>query len=312
MTKEEFDADAIPGTPIFEFIKSYGINKLKPLKEFFDTISEDKKVMVEKPRSAFFLNCSTNEANELQNAFGVIVMGNEQIEDNILKGSFFRDLPKNSVFENLTSNGWQTLVNISLPPSNAMVISDDYLFNNEENGQNVGKSNVIQMLNAFLPTQLSIPYHITILSNDNPEVGKPPKTKKWCERLASELKLAIVALRPYPIVFEIVFTPTPHIRKLILNYINVTCDKGFAVFKVTDGKTVRDDNDFRCDRVFTRVENHEGDTDFKTAESHLIKIKQKCQKVSQFISNSGPNVNYRILGDCNPDNSIKNRLINDV
>ena len=94
--------------------------------------------------------------------------------------SFFKDLSKDSVFENQTTKGWQILVSFSLPPSNAMVITDDYLFSNEENGHIVGKSNVIQLVNAFLPANLSIPYHLTILSNDNPEVGKPPKSKKWC------------------------------------------------------------------------------------------------------------------------------------
>ncbi|MBK7431910.1 MAG: hypothetical protein IPI62_13545 [Bacteroidetes bacterium] len=64
---------------------------------------------------------------QFKSAFGVICHGNEGIEDNILKGSFFKDLPKDSVFENPTTKGWQNLVSFSLPPSNAMVITDDYL-----------------------------------------------------------------------------------------------------------------------------------------------------------------------------------------
>lgn len=310
ITEEELVSHEVQGTPIFEFILAGGKRPI-PLKDYFDTISEDIQVVSEKPRSIFFLNISKAEAENLQSIYGVYVFGNYDIEDNILKGSFFKDLPKDTVFENQASKGWQNLVSFSLPPSNAMVITDDYLFSNEENGQLVGKSNVIQLVNAFLPANLSIPYHLTILSNDNPEVGKP-RSKEWCERLAGELKAAIVALRPYPIVFEIVFTQTLHKRKLILNYINATCDKGFAVFRVNDGKTVRSDNDFRCDKVFARVEPHEGDTDYKAAESILLQLKQKCLSVRQFIANSGAGVNNRILGDCNADKSLKNRLINDV
>ena len=312
MTDEELASEEVQGTPIFEFIMANGGRSPIALKDFFEAIYEDNKVIAEKPRSAFFLNYSKADADAIQSAYGVIVHGNEGIEDNVLKGSFFKDLPKDTVFENQASKGWQNLVSFSLPPSNAMVITDDYLFSNEENGQLVGKSNVIQLVNAFLPANLSIPYHLTILSNDNPEVGKPPRSKEWCERLAGELKAAIVALRPYPIVFEIVFTQTLHKRKLILNYINATCDKGFAVFRVNDGKTVRSDNDFRCDKVFARVEPHEGDTDYKAAESILLQLKQKCLSVRQFIANSGAGVNNRILGDCNADKSLKNRLINDV
>jgi hypothetical protein len=312
MTDEELASEEIQGTPIFEFIMANGGRSPVALKEFFNTIYDDNQVIAEKPRSAFFLNYSKADADAIQSAFGVIVHGNEDIEDNILKGSFFKELPKDFIFENQTTIGWKNLVSFPLPPSNAMVITDDYLFSNEENGQIVGKSNVIQLVNAFLPAKLSIPYHITILSNDNPEAGKHPKTKEWCERLAGELKGAIVKLRTYPIVFEIVFTQTLHKRKIILNYLNATCDKGFAVFRVSDGKTVRSDNDFRCDRVFTRVNPHEGDTDYMAAESILHQLKNKCQSIRQYIANSGATVNYRILGDCNTDKSLKNRLINNV
>lgn len=310
ITDDELLQEQLPGTPIFEFIKANGGRDVIPLKDFFDLVYEDNNIISQKPRSVFFLNYSNEEANKIQNDLGVIVIGNEAIEDNILKGSFFKDLSKDSIYENQASKGWQNLINFQLPPSNAMVVSDDYLFSNEENGQIVGKSNVINLIDAFLPLNLNIPYHITIISNDNPE-GKT-KSKAWCERLAGELKAAIVALRPYSIVVEIVFAQTIHKRKLLLNYLNATTDKGFAVFKAVDSKTVRSDNDFRCDRIFNRVDLQEGDTDYLVAENILIQLKQKCNSVKEYINNSGATTNYRILGDCNNDKSLKNRLINDV
>lgn len=309
MTSEELASEEVPGTPIFEFIMANGGRKPIPLKDFFEAIYENNNVIAEKPRSAFFLNYPKAKADQIQSDLGVVVQGNEGIDDNVLKGSFYRNLPRDTVFENQASKGWQNLVSFPLPPSNAMVITDDYLFSNDVNGQIVGKSNVIHLVNAFLPPNLGIPYHLTILSND----ARPLiRSEEWCERLAVELRDAIVKLRPYTIVFEIVFTQTLHKRKLISNYINATCDKGFAVFSIKDGKTVRSDNDFRCDKVFARVESHEGDTDYKAAESILLQLKQKCLTVSQYISNSCAGVNNRILGDCNADKSLKNRLINDV
>jgi hypothetical protein len=312
LTDEELEAEELEGTPIFEFIKANGGRSPIALKNFFETIYENNSVISEKPRSAFFLNYSKAEAESIQLAYGVIVHGNQFIDDNVLKGSFYKNLPKDTVFENATSKGWLNLINFTLPPSNAMVITDDYLFNNEENGQIVGKLNVIELVDAFLPESLNIPYHLTIISNDNPDIGKPPKSKEWCDNLTIELKYAMEQLRQYPIVLEIVFTQTIHKRKLILNYINVTCDKGFAVFRVNDGKTVRDDNDFRCERTFTRINPNEGDSEYLAAESILHQIKQKCLSIRQFISNASETVNYRILGDCNIDKSLKNRLINDV
>lgn len=79
-----------------------------------------------------------------------------------------------------------------------------------------------------------------------------------------------------------------------------------------DSKTVRSDNDFRCDRIFNRVDLQEGDTDYLVAENILFQLKQKCNSVREYINNSGATTNYRILGDCNNDKSLKNRLINDV
>jgi hypothetical protein len=314
LTDDELIAEEIQGSVIFEFIKANGGRITYALKEFFDTIYEDNRVIANKPRSAFFLNYSKIEAEAIQTAFGVIVYGNEGIDDNILKRAFFKELNKGAVFENETSKGWQNLVNFPLPPSNAMVITDEYLFTNEENGFVVGIPNAIHLVNAFLPQNLNIPYHLTIISNDHPEHSKPPKTKEWCEKIVNELKIGISALRSYPILLEIVFTKTIHKRKLILNYVNATCDKGFAVFNVSDGKTVRNDNDFRCDRVFTRAEPTEGDTDYQSAEIVLFQLKKKFQSVQEFIKNSKVKeiVNNRILGDCQADKSIINRLLNDV
>jgi hypothetical protein len=306
ITDEELAIEEVPGTPIFEFIMANGGRSPIALKDFFEAIYDDNSVIVQKPRSAFFLNYSKAETDALQSAYGIIVQSRDMIEDGVLKGSFFKDLPKNTVFENHVSIGWKNLISFSLPPSNAMVISDDFLFRNEENGQIVGRYNVIQLVDSVLPATLDIPYHLTVITNDH---GKP---KEWCEKLAGDLKAAISALRPFQIVLELVFTDTIHKRKLILNYINSTCDKGFAVFRVNDGKTVRDDNDFRCDRIFNRLEPQEGDTDYLVAESVLIQLKNKCRSVKQFINNSGASSNYRVLGDCNPDKSLKNRLINDV
>lgn len=176
----------------------------------------------------------------------------------------------------------------------------------------VGKSNIIHLVDAFLPDSISIPYHILIIANDHPEQNKPPKSTAWCERIIGEINSEICALRKYTIVIEMVFTRTIHKRKLVLNYLHITTDKGFGFFKVVDEKTVRDDNDIRCDRIFNRVEHSEGDTDFMSSELILLQLKSKCESVKNFIINYGPLTQNRVLGNCNADYSIKNRLINDV
>lgn len=151
-----------------------------------------------------------------------------------------------------------------------------------------------------------------IISNDHPDARQPPRSEAWCVNISHELKEEIATLRTYPIIVELVLTQTLHKRKLILNYLNGTVDKGFAIFRPFDGKTVRDDNDFRCDRIFNRLESNEGDSDYVVVETVLTQLKRKCNSVKQFIGNAGQMTQHRILGDCKPDFSITNRLINDV
>jgi hypothetical protein len=308
LTDDELENEKIEGTLIFEFIKAKGgtgksLNALKP---FFDEIYDDYSQIAEKPRSVFLLKCTKEKADSLQSDFGVMVLCRENIDDSVLRGTYYKDLPKGMIIENQKGTGWNGLITFPLPPSNTLVLTDDYLFKNEENGKNIGEINLVELLDVFLPSVLKTEYHIAVFTNDD------GKTEVWCESLVNRLKTAIVSLRTYPIVFEVVFTKTIHKRKMVLNYLNTTCDKGYSVFKTDDKKTIKDDNDFRADRVFNRIDPNEGDTDFGSAENTIMQLKRKSQDVIEFITQSGAIENRRILGDCNSNHTLRNRLINDI
>jgi hypothetical protein len=307
MTDAELNAELTQGTPIFEYIMANAGKEPKALKDFFNDIHLDKSIIAEKPRAAFLLNYPKVETDAMQNSYGVIVQSQEDIDDNLLKGIFFRDLPQGLVLESKVKKGWAYLFDFPMLPSNSMVITDDYLFTNQENGQVVGKFNLIQLVDSILPPTLDIEYHLTIFSKDN------GNSLTWCRTLTDEIKRAITTLRPYSIVVEFVFMETIHKRKFILNYINATTDKGFALLKISDGKTVRIDNDIRFEKAFNRLEPHEGDTNYVEMKNVLTKLKKLSNDVKVYINNTNTEIsNRRILGDCNPDKSLKNRLINDV
>jgi len=307
ITDAELNAELTQGTPIFEYIMANAGKEPIALKDFFDDIHLDKSVIAEKPRAAFLLNYPKVETDAMQSSYGIIVQNKDNIDDNILKGTYFKNLPKNLVIENQQCIGWKKLLNFSIPPSNSMVINDEYLFTNEENSRIIGQFNVLHLIDSLLPHNLDIPYHILIVTTQK------NKSNEWYERLAGNLKAQIISLRQYPIIFELVFTDSIHKRKLILNYVNATCDKGFAIFKVSDNKTVRETNDLRFDRIFNRIDPHEGDSDYTDTHLILTELKSICDKAKNDISTSAVHIpNKRILGDCNPDKSLKNRLINDV
>jgi hypothetical protein len=279
---------------------------LVPLDGYFQTIYANPETVVDKPRSVFFLNIDSNRALSLQEENGVIIQSKDNIDDEVLLGSYFKDLPKSSICETGTKLGWQSMINFNLPPSNSLIISDNYLFKNEENKILIGEQNTINLINAILPLKLNIDYHILIIAEDN------RKSHVWCENLKNKISLEIKALRPFPIIIEFLFSTTIHKRVILSNYLNGACDKGFSVFSTRDNKTVRDDNDFRLDRVFSSIHSIGGDVEFTSKENALKAIHKKATDVFQWLQRSTPIENRRVLGDCNTDFSIKNRLMNDI
>lgn len=306
ITDDELLVEEATETPIFLFIQSNGGKSPIALKPYFDAIYDDPSNIVTESRSMFLLDISEDVANDWQERYGLMVQSKNAINENAFKGTAHKELPKNTKVMNGKRIGWSELFNFSLPPSNSMVITDDYLLNNEENGTLVGEPNLIEIANALLPAKLDSEYHILILTDDK------GRTEQRCYQLAETLMAAISALRPYTIKIEIVFTDTIHKRKIFLNYMTVTCDKGFAMFRVADRMTVRDDNDFRYEMVFHRVNPNEGDTVFKSDSILLKQLQAKCNTVTEFVNNTGQIANRRVFGDTNANRSMRNRLINDV
>jgi hypothetical protein len=303
LTNELTDDESI----LFLFLQSNARQiDLIPLDSFFKTISSNPETVSEKPRSVFFLNVSEADANEMQENNGVIVQSKDNIDDNILIGSFFKVLPKNLVCENGLNLGWKSLINFNLPPSNSLVISDNYLFKNEDRGINIGERNIINLIDSILPQILSVEYHILIIAEDN------NKSAQWCEKLKTRVSKEIKALRPYQISIEFLFSATIHKRVILSNYLSGSQDKGFSVFSTRDNKTVREDNDFRLDRVFNSLNSFGGDVEYISKKDALQRINKKSTEVFQWLKNQPAIQNRRILGDCNADYTTKNRLLNDV
>lgn len=312
MTDEELQAEEMEGTPIFEFIKATGGRGVIALKEYFDSIYDDNSIIAAKPRSAFFLSYSAADAELIQNSYGVIVQSAESINDDILTGSYKRKLLKDEEIQEGTTIGWKSLLKFTFPPSNAVVISDNYLLQSTERiGGNYvasGKSNLLWMLDAILPVTLSIPYHVTIISEDNNQ------NEAWRNRVAGQLNTEINNLRGYEINVEVVFIKSEmlHERLLLMNYVNSSCEHGFYVFKAKDGKTVHVVNKLQINSYFSALNNSQGESEYQIANKDLSLLKNVCNELAAHIHGGAPVYRGAILGGCNANKSLKNRLINDV
>ncbi|MCF8324778.1 MAG: hypothetical protein K9I84_07450 [Leadbetterella sp.] len=312
ITDAELEAEEIEGTPIFEFIKATGGRSVIALKEYFGSIYDDNSVIAAKPRSVFFLSYSAAEAEVIQNSYGVIVQSAESINDDILTGSYKRKLLKDEEIVEGAIFGWKSLLQFAFPPSNSVVISDNYLLQSTERvGANYvasGKSNILWMLDAILPVSLSIPYHVTIISEDNNQ------NEAWRNRVAGQLNAEINNLRNYDINVEVVFIKSEmlHERLLLMNYVNSSCEHGFYLFKAKDGRTVHVVNKLQINSYFSALNNSQGESEYQIANKDLSLLKKVCNELAAHIDAGNPVYRGAILGGCNPNKSLKNRLINDV
>ncbi len=307
LSPEELEDNINSEGEIFFYLHAFAGAKIPQAHpDQFQNVYDDGINLLANPRSIYFLNLPPEEAKLLQEQYGILVQSSGAIMDDVFKGGAHKELPKNMSLNTGLKKGWKCLFDFPLPPSNSIVITDDWLFKNEEMDNIVGEGNLVPLLDAVLPPSLSTEYHILVITDDQ------ARSQDRCIKLAGDLKAKIIALRHYPIVFELVFADTQHKRKAIMNYLSVTCDKGFAMFRLNDLYTVRDDNDFRYEKSFNRTEKHEGDTVFYSDTVILKRIKDKCHTVKEYITNRHQDPNRRIMADCNKDKSVKNRLLEDV
>ncbi len=288
-----------PESPIYLFLQSSASAKNPiALNSHFDKLKDDISEIIVEPRSVFILDLDPQEAERISKEYGVAVFSEKNIDDKFLIGGFSKELIGGEIIE----GGWENLIDFKFPVSNALIVSDNFLFKNEEAGKNLGIGNLVHLLDIFLPKELAIDYHISIIIED------ANKSKKWWERTVGNLKSEVIRLREYPINFEIILAKTVHKRRIISNYLNGWTDKGFSIFKNSDISIVRGENDINLNRVFNNI-NDRGDTHFIKSENGINQLKKICNNVSEFVHLNGQSPNRMIFGDCNTDKSIKNRLL---
>lgn len=307
ITQEELDAQLVEGEVMFEYVKAAEGKEPVALKSHFDAIYSDLSELMVHPRAAYLLKYDKGEAARLSTAYGLAIQSAQALDDKVLVSpAMFKDLPKNHVVEVKGRKGWHALLAVDTPPSNAMVIIDPYVLTSTN-----GLFNLTQLCNALLPLSIEVTYQVAIICSHITNGG--PKTETWRIQEAGKIIAAIRALRSYDIDAEVVFEDSEdyHRRRVILNYANLTCDKGFAVFKTADGKTVATVNDASFKRAFhdpTTV----GDSQYSSGTTDLETVSRRTNKLAAHITRKTALDLGSICGTCNADKTLKNRLINDV
>jgi hypothetical protein len=287
--------------PLYIAYNSSGTMELPvPLDNYIQAVKNDLSKTIESPNGIFILDIDNDSALDIQNKFGMAVYSLENVPHDLFSNTFFTELDKGSIVQ----NGWKGIISFKRPLSNSLIITDNFLFANEDNHTNRGLSNIVPLLDAYLPNDIEIEYQITVIAQNIRENSNEWWAKKF-GKLASEIKL----LRDYPINIELVLAKSEiHKRRIISNYGIIKADKGFSVFFSNKLDKVKEDNDFEHVEIFSNLDNT-GTKHFQSALKLLTQLTDHCKGVSEYVAVKKNTVDRSIYG-CDKNKTIKNRLLN--
>jgi len=288
-----------PEDPIFLAYNASATMELPiALNTYITDLKADLSQVIDKPRSIFLLDIEDTLAISTREDFGTAVYSIRNIPENIFDFLFSLDLEKD---QTIASN-WKGIINFEKPISNSLIITDNHFFKNEDSGVNRGFSNLINFIDAYLPDQLAIDYHITIFAEDC------SKANGWWVKEYGKLVALIRPLREFPINIELVLTSTIHRRRFISNYVFGKTDQGYDVFHAKEVNKVKIDNEFEHFEIFSNL-NNSGTKYFQSSDNTICKLEKIANGVSEYVNGQGNTIGRMLFG-CNKDKTIKNRLLN--
>ena len=288
-----------PEDPIFLVYNASATMELPiALDTYITDLKTDLSQVIDKPRSIFLLDIEDALAISTRKDFGTAVYSMHNIPENIFDFPFSLDLEKGQTI----ASSWKGIINFEKPISNSLIITDNHFFKNEDSGVNRGFSNLVNFIDAYLPDQLSIDYHITIFAEDC------SKTNGWWVKEYGKLVALIKPLREFPINIELVLTTTIHRRRFISNYVFGKTDQGYDVFHAKEVNKVKIDNEFEHFEIFSNL-NNPGTKYFQSCDNTIIKLEKVATSVSEYVASEGNELGRMLFG-CNKDKTIKNRLLN--
>lgn len=247
LTDEEIDSIFSPVDmdnldDLFTIFTAYDISVPIALKDFFELMKQKEETVISKPNAFFLRDCSIQDAQRLRDKYGVWIISKDEVSNRMFESLSFKDEFEPDTYYGSGDNGWKSIIhqnNLKLPPSNSLIISDNYLLSNERRGVLLGLANLTHLLDAILPEKLGIPYYILILGQgrDDMEPQLVKKVTLWKDNLSRLLN------RDYDIRVEFVFSRNLiHRRVLYMNYSLIGTEKGFKVFEPESNQVYRDGN----------------------------------------------------------------------
>ena len=199
--------------------------------DYICNIKNHPETVLENPSSLFILDISIVEAENIQTSYGVICMSGKNVSTRFLiDTNDEHTIDEGEIF----GNGWSTVLkSVKTIPSNALLLTDRYLFSATTPKYGNGIDNVQSILDTLLPKKFLGEYHITIVF-DNENKNNNYKFNDIVYLLDNVKK---TLHRDYPIIMEVLgITPDSdiydelHNRRIVSNYYIVKVEHKLAAF----------------------------------------------------------------------------------
>lgn len=203
---------------------------------YIKKIPANPETVLKNPSSLFLLDISFAEAKKIQKEYGVMCLSDT--DPNITPLIDIYDEHTTDKGEPL-SRGWDAVLDsVEQTPSNALILTDRYLFKTTNPRYGNGFDNIRSILNELLPRELNTTYHVTVIfDKDNIDALYNFQTiAKRLNGIKEEFK------RPYPITMEVLGISGKndtyhdlHNRRIVSNYFVVKMDYRLAAFNKNIG-----------------------------------------------------------------------------
>ena len=215
---------------------NYGLVADATRTEYIKKIPTKPESVLKNPSSLFILDMPFAEAKKIQVEYGVLCRSG--VDTNISTLIDINDEHTTDKNEPL-GRGWDTVLDSVEPlPSNALILTDRYLFKTTNAKYGNGFDNVRSILTELLPRELNTTYHITVVF-DKDSIDPLYDFQTIAKRL-NDIKDKFN--RPYPITMEVLGITGKnetyhhlHNRRIVSNYFVVKMDYSLAAFNKAIG-----------------------------------------------------------------------------
>lgn len=202
-------------------------------------LKNNPEKVLDNPAALYILGITPQEAVNIQRSFGVMCLSGD--DPNITPLIDINDIHISNEREKL-GRGWDSVLDsVEKLPSNALLLTDRYLFASKCANIGDGFANVYDILKELLPDRFDgIEYHVTIVfDNENKD-----ETYKFNEIAIKLNNLKLKLDKDYPIMMEVLGTTSDcsiynklHNRLIISNYYFVEAAHKLAAFNKDIGST---------------------------------------------------------------------------